>query len=139
MLRNFLTDRCRKRAAVMVDCVLHKIGGVKTTMADIQLKSGESLIGQGMMAYWEPVLGNSCNVWRGTIFVTNQRVCFRISWTSHMEFELKLSEIRGFTVGKHLFATKVTIHSKSEEKFTVTGFPVKKLQDWLRQVGIQKI
>ena len=123
----------------MVDCVLHKIRGVKTTMTDIQLKSGESLIGQGMMAYWEPVLGSSCNVWRGTIFVTNQRVCFRISWTSHMEFELKLSEIRGFTVGKHLFATKVTIHSRSEEKFTVTGFPVKKLQDWLRQVGIQKI
>ena len=85
-------------------------------MADIQLKPGESLIGQGMMAYWEPVLGNSCNVWRGTIFVTNQRVCFRISLTSH----------------------KVTIHSKSEEKFTVTGFPVKKLQDWLRQVGVQK-
>ena len=108
-------------------------------MADIQLKPGEALIGQGMMAYWEPVLGSSCNVWRGTIFVTNKRVCFRISWTSHMEFELKLSEIRGFTVGKHLFATKVTIHSKSEEKFTVTGFPVKKLQGWLAQIGVQKL
>lgn len=56
-----------------------------------------------------------------------------------MEFELKLSEIRGFAVGKHLFATKVTIHSKSEEKFTVTGFPVKKLQGWLAQIGVQKI
>lgn len=108
-------------------------------MADIHLEPGESLIGQGMMAYWEPVLGSSCNVWRGTIFVTNQRVCFRISWTSHMEFELKLSEIRGFTVGKHLFATKVIIHSKSEEKFTVTGFPVKKLQGWLAQIGVQKL
>lgn len=32
-------------------------------MADIQLEPGESLIGQGMMAYWEPVLGSSCNVW----------------------------------------------------------------------------
>ena len=50
-------------------------------MADIQLEPGETLIGQGMMAYWEPVLGSSCNVWRGTIFVTNKRVCFRISWT----------------------------------------------------------
>ena len=100
-------------------------------MADIQLEPGESLIGQGMMAYWEPVLGGSCDVWRGTIFVTNKRVCFRISWTSHMEFELK--------VGKHLFATKVTIHSKAKEKFTVTGFPVKKLQGWLKQMGVQKI
>ena len=27
------------------------------TMADIQLEPGEALIGQGMMAYWEPVLG----------------------------------------------------------------------------------
>ena len=108
-------------------------------MADIQLNSGESLIGQGMMAYWEPVLGSSCNVWRGTIFVTNQRVCFHISWTRHMEFEINLSEIKGFTVGKHLFATKVTIHSISDEKYTVTGFPVKKLQDWLRKVGGSQI
>ena len=111
----------------------------ETTMANIRLEPGESLIGQGMTAYWEPVLGRSCNVWRGTIFVTNQRVCFRISWTRHMEFELKLSEIRGFTVGKHLFATKVTIHSKSGETYTVTGFPVKKLQGWLAQSGVRKL
>lgn len=108
-------------------------------MADIQLQPGESVLGQGMMAYWEPVLGSSCNVWRGTIFVTNQRVCFQISWTTHMEIELRWSEISGFTVGKHLFATKVTIHSKSGEKFTFTGFPAKKLQSWLRQMGVQKI
>ena len=108
-------------------------------MADIQLKSDESLIGQGMMAYWEPVLGSSCNVWRGTIFVTNMRVCYRISWLSHMEVELRLSEVAGFSVGKHLFATKVIIHSKAGERFTFTGFPVKKLQDWLKQVGVQKI
>ena len=108
-------------------------------MADIPLQPYESVVGQGMMAYWEPVLGSSCNVWRGTIFVTDQRVCFQISWTTHMEVELKRSEISGFTVGKHLFATKVTIHSKSGEKFTFTGFPVKKLQGWLKQMGVQKI
>ena len=56
-----------------------------------------------------------------------------------MEIELRWSEISGFTVGKHLFATKVTIHSKSREKFTFTGFPAKKLQSWLRQMGVQKI
>ena len=108
-------------------------------MANIQLQPGESVIGQGMMAYWEPVLGSACDVWRGTIFVTNQRVFFQISWTTHMEVELRRSEIRGFTVGKHLFATKVTIHSKSGKKFTFTGFPAKKLQDWLRQAGVQEI
>lgn len=26
-------------------------------MANIQLQPGESVVGQGMMAYWEPVLG----------------------------------------------------------------------------------
>ena len=108
-------------------------------MADIPLQPYESVVGQGMMAYWEPVLGSSCNVWRGTIFVTDQRVCFQISWTTHMEVELKRSEISGFTVGKHLFATKVTIHSKSGEKFTFTGFHEKKLQGWLRSLGIPQL
>ena len=108
-------------------------------MAHISLNPGETLIGQGMMAYWEPILGSSCHVWRGTLYVTSRRVCYRISWLRHMEFELPLSEIRGFTVGTHLFATKVTLHSKSGERFTVTGFPVKKLQGWLAQIGVQKI
>jgi hypothetical protein len=108
-------------------------------MANIQLQPDELVTGHGMMAYWEPVLGSACNVWRGTIFVTNQRVCFCISWTAHMEVELRLSEIRGFTVGRHLFATKVTIHSKSGKRFTFTGFPVKKLQVWLRSLGIPQL
>lgn len=108
-------------------------------MANIQLRIDELLIGQGMMAYWEPVLGNSCQTWRGTIFVTNQRVCFYISWLSHPEFELELAKIRGFTVGRHLFFTKVTLHSRGGERFTLTGFPVKKLQKWLLQAGIQNL
>lgn len=108
-------------------------------MANIKLNSGETLIGQGMMAYYEPVLGSSCNVWRGTIFVTNMRVCYRISWLSHMEIELRLPEIAGFSVGRHLFATKVTIHSEAGEKFSFTGFPVKKLQDWLREAGVREL
>lgn len=118
-------------------CIVRNLEEI--AMAGIQLNPGEFLVGQGMMAYWEPVLGSSCNVWRGTIFVTNQRVCFHISWTRHMEFEINLSEIKGFTVGKHLFVTKVIIHSTSDEKYTVTGFPVKKLQDWLRKVGVSQI
>lgn len=115
------------------------MNGKECSMDTIQLASGEMLIGQGMMAYWEPVLGSSCDVWRGIIFVTNQRVCFSISWTNHMEFELKLSEISGFVVGRHLFATKVTIHSKAGERFALTGFPVKKLQNWLRQAGVRQL
>ncbi len=108
-------------------------------MANIRLESGESVFGRGMMAYWEPVLGGACNVWRGTIFVTNQRVCFQISWTTHMEVELRRSEIIGFTVGRHLFATKVMIHSKSGETYTFTGFPAKKLQSWLGSLGIPRL
>ncbi len=56
-----------------------------------------------------------------------------------MEVELRRSEIKGFTVGKHLFATKVTIHSKDGKEYPLTGFPAKKLQDWLRQAGVQEI
>lgn len=108
-------------------------------MASIQLRADEVLIGQGMVAYWEPVLGNSCETWRGTIFVTNQRVCFYISWLSHPELELALAKIRGFTVGRRLFFTKVILHSRAGERFTFTGFPVKKLQEWLRQAGVQKL
>lgn len=108
-------------------------------MSTIQLLPNEALIGEGMMAYWEPVLGSACNVWRGTLFVTNRRVCFRISWTSHMEVELRLSDIFGFAVGKHLFATKVIIHTKAGEKFTFTGFPVKKLQIWLTKAGVPRL
>ena len=43
-------------------------------MAHISLNPGETLIGQGMMAYWEPILGSSCHVWRGTLYVTSRRV-----------------------------------------------------------------
>ena len=56
-----------------------------------------------------------------------------------MEVELKLSEISGFIVKKNLFATKVTIQGKAGEKFTFTGFPVKKLQNWLRQAGVPEL
>ena len=108
-------------------------------MTTLQLASNESLVGQGMVAYWEPVLGSSCDVWRGTIFVTNQRVCFSISWTNRLEFELKLSEIDGFAVGRHLFATTVTIYSRAGKRFMMTGFPIKKLQGWLRQVGVRQL
>lgn len=108
-------------------------------MAAIQLQQGERLIGQGMMAYWEPVWGHSCDTCSGTVFVTTQRVCFCLSMLHSVEFELALSEIRGFATGRHLFFTKVVLYDWLGKTFTLTGFPVKKLQGWLKQAGVQKI
>ena len=45
----------------------------------------------------------------------------------------------GFSVGKIALFTAVTIHSKSGKEYPLTGFPAKKLQDWLRQAGVQEI
>lgn len=108
-------------------------------MTGFSLAPSEQLLGQGIMAYWEPVLGSACNVWSGTVFVTDQRVCFHIFLTFHMEFELKRPEISCFTVSKQWFATKVTIYTTDGKKYMLTGFPAKKLQGWLRQMGVQKI
>lgn len=99
----------------------------------------EVLIGQGMMAYLEHVLGSICTVWRGIIYVTNRSVCYRISWIKHLKVELNLFDISGFEVGRHWFTTKVTIYSKDGERFPFTGFPAKKLQRWLEQVGVRRL
>jgi hypothetical protein len=53
--------------------------------------------------------------------------------------DLPVEEIKGFSVGKIALFTAVTIHSKSGETYPFTGFPAKKLQDWLRQAGVQEI
>ena len=46
--------------------------------------------------------------------------------------DLPLEEIKGFSVGKIALFTAVTIHSKDGKEYPLTGFPAKKLQDWLR-------
>ena len=105
------------------------------------LEPGESLIGKGMMAYWVPVLSlggtHSCNSHSGTLYVTDRRVFFRTMWSDYVEFELKLSEIRGFSVGKRGLFTQVTIHSREGDRLWFTGFSAKKMQDWLWWVGIR--
>lgn len=75
----------------------------------------------------------------GNIYVTNQRVCFYISMMGKPELDLPISGIKGFSVGKKMLATAVTIHSQTGEGYVLTGFPAKKLQDWLRQAGVPEI
>ena len=107
-------------------------------MAKLNLNPGETIVGSGPMAlYLKQGLGRK--PFSGDIFVTNQRVCFKISMMpGDPDMNLTLEEVKGFSVKKGLI-TQVSIHSKAGEVFPLTGFPVKKLQDWLRQVGVQEL
>ena len=104
----------------------------------LQLNSGETLIGTGNMALQERI-GIGFRNWQGHIYITNQRVIFRIYMSSASEIDLPLSQISGFSAMRVLFIPGVTIHSKSGKRFVLTGFPAKKVQGWLRQVGISKL
>ena len=107
------------------------------------LEAGETLIGRGMMAYWVPVLSfgsvHSCDAHPGTLYVTDCRVFFRTMWSDYVEFQLRLPEIRGFSVGKRGLATQVTVHSREGDRLWFTGFSVKKMQDWLRRAGVPRL
>ncbi len=106
-------------------------------MAKFQLDPGETLIGKGQMALHQKQFLNT-KPFSGNIYVTNQRACFYISMVNDPEMDLPLSDIKGFSVKKSLF-TSVTIYSKAGVGYVFTGFPVKKLQDWLRQAGVQEL
>ncbi len=106
-------------------------------MAKFQLDPGETLIGKGQMALHQKQFLNT-KPFSGNIYVTNQRACFYISMVNDPEMDLPLSDIKGFSVKKSLF-TSVTIYSKAGAGYVFTGFPVKKLQDWLRQAGVQEL
>ena len=107
-------------------------------MAKFQLNPGETMIGSGQMALHQKQFLNT-KPFSGSIYVTNQRVCFYISMMGKPEFGLPVSDVKGFSVGKKLLATAVTIHSQAGESHVLTGFPAKKLQDWLRQAGIAEL
>ena len=107
-------------------------------MAKLNLNSGEMMIGSGQMSIYK-MWGLTKKPFQGNIFVTNQRVCFKVRMNPRLEMDLSVAEIKGFSVGKIALFTAVTIHSKSGEEYPLTGFPAKKLQDWLRQAGIQEI
>jgi len=107
-------------------------------MAKLSMNPGETMIGSGQVAlHQKQILGTK--PLSGNIHVTNQRVCFYVSMAGRPEMDLPLSQIKGFSVGKKALFTAVTIHSQADEKFVFTGFPVKKLQDWLRQAGVQEL
>lgn len=108
-------------------------------MANLQWNDGEVLIGSGSMAYHEREGKFRYRAWSGHIYVTNQRVFFRMSMTGISMVDLHLSEVEGFWVSKELFASVVTISGKNGDNFKFTGFPAKKLQGWLQQAGIPKL
>jgi len=107
-------------------------------MAKFQLAPGEIMIGDGQMALHQKQFLKT-KPFSGNIYVTNQRVCFYISMVGSPEMELPLSEIKGFSVEKKALFTAVNIHSQTNQNYVFTGFPVKKLQNWLRQVGIKEL
>ena len=107
-------------------------------MAKLDMKPGETMIGSGQMSLYQKQ-GLTRKPFQGNVFVTNQRACFKISMMPGLEMDLPVEEIKGFSVGKIALFTAVTIHSKSGEEYPLTGFPAKKLQDWLRQAGVQEI
>ena len=107
-------------------------------MAKLNLNPGETMIGSGQMSLYQKQ-GLTKKPFQGNVFVTNQRACFKISMVPGLEMDLPVEEIKGFSVGKIALFTAVTIHSKDGKEYPLTGFPAKKLQDWLRQAGVQEI
>jgi len=107
-------------------------------MAKPNMNPDETMIGHGQVALHQKQFLKT-KPFSGNIYVTNQRVCFYISMIGSPEMDLPLSEIQGFSVGKKALATAVTIHSQAGETYVFTGFPVKKLQDWLREAGVQEL
>lgn len=115
-------------------------------MSNIQLSPGEALIGKGLVSYRD-LEKHTCQCWHAAIYVTNQKVFL----DTYTEIELKLSKIRGFTFGRILvFFPSVTIygqaektmyggHGLTEDSYTFTGFPIKKLKGWLLQAGVREL
>ena len=107
-------------------------------MAKLDLNLGETMIGSGQMSLYQKQ-GMIKKPFQGNVFVTNQRACFKISMVPGLEMDLPVEDIKGFSVGKIALFTAVTIHGKDGKDYPLTGFPAKKLQDWLRQAGVQEI
>ena len=108
-------------------------------MAKFQLNPGETLIGSGMMSIYLKQ-GLSKKPFQGNIYITNQRVCFKISMMAGAwDMDLPLEDIRGFSVSGVAIFTQVKIHGRTGENYSFTGFPAKKLRGWLMQLGVQKL
>ena len=114
-------------------------GGGKRGMANLQLNRGETLIGSGMVVYWEPYGLFNYSTWSGYIYVTNHRVLFHPLISSLFTLELPLAGLNRFWTSKHFFVPAVTICDKNAETFRFSGFKTKKLVSWLQQLGIPKV
>lgn len=80
-------------------------------MAKFQLQENETLIGSGMMAY-KHKKSPASQPTRGTIYVTNQRVCYYESWSNYVYMDLPLSEVAGYDTKRALFVTFVYIYDR---------------------------
>ncbi len=107
-------------------------------MAKFAMNPGETMIGSGQMALHQKQFLRT-KPFSGNIYVTNQRVCFYISMVGSPEMDLPLAEVKGFSVGKKGLFSAVTIYSQADQSYVFTGFPVKKLPDWLRQAGVREL
>ncbi len=107
-------------------------------MAKFQLQENETLVGSGMMAY-KHRQSVTRQPTRGTIYVTNQRVCYYESLSNHVYMDLPLSEVSGYDTKRVLFVTFVYVYDRSNKSYAFSGFPAKNLQGWLEQVGIRKL
>ncbi len=107
-------------------------------MANFQLQENETLVGSGMMAH-KHRQSVTRQPTRGTIYVTNQRVCYYESWSNHVYMDLPLSEVTGYDTKRVLFATFVYLYDRNNKCYAFSGFPAKNLQDWLEQVGVRKL
>lgn len=101
-------------------------------MAKFQLQENETLIGSGLMAFRRGRI-------TGTIYVTNQRLCFQRWIFPYTDMDLMLSEVAGYRVTRFLFITFVSIYDRSQKRYIFSGFPAKKLQGWLEQAGVKKL
>lgn len=106
-------------------------------MAKFQLQAGETLIGKGAMSLYQKQ-GLTLKPFQGKIYVTDKRICFYMDLSGTVLMDLPISEVKNFSVGSMLFIKKVTIQSKQGENYPLTGFPAKKLQGWLLQLGVQQ-
>lgn len=71
--------------------------------------------------------------------MTNQRVCYYESWSNYVYMDLHLAETEGYKTKQVLFVTFILIYGKNGKKYIYSGFPPKKVQGWLDQVGVRKL
>lgn len=124
--------------------------GRRDIMTKFQLQNNEQMIGNATMAYkykkkdiapdmdpyWRKKIKNGPT--NGTLYVTNQRVCFYESMTGIVFLDLPISEFTGYAIKKALFITFVCLYNKQGREYRFSGFAAKKVIKWIKQVGINE-